>query len=100
MIILLFLVTDRLRLMFITISSVSNISDYVPVCLDVEWHSPKTTNIFDTITYQIPTPLWARATQAQIEQYINNIFIHAYKYIACKMCPVLNMVHIYKNKYI
>ena len=24
-----------------------------------------------------------------------NIFIHAYKYIACKMCTVLNMVHIY-----
>ena len=23
-----------------------------------------------------------------------NIFIHAYKYIACKMCTVLNMVHI------
>ena len=30
-----------------------------------------------------------------------NIFIHAYKYIACKMSTVLNMVHIYfKNKYI
>ena len=22
-------------------------------------------------------------------------FIHAFKYIACKMCTVLNMVHIY-----
>ena len=32
--------------------------------------------------------------------YYYNIFIHAYKYIACKMCSVLNMVHIYKNKYI
>ena len=29
-------------------------------------------------------------------QYIYNIFIHAYKYIACKMCIVLNMVYIYK----
>ena len=29
-----------------------------------------------------------------------NIFFHAYKYIACKMCTVLTMVHIYKNKYI
>ena len=26
--------------------------------------------------------------------YYYNIFIHAYKYIACKMCTVLNMVHI------
>ena len=27
--------------------------------------------------------------------YYYNIFIRAYKYIACKMCTVLNMVHIY-----
>ena len=39
-----------------TISSVSNISDHVPVCLDVEWPSPKSTNISDTITYHIPIP--------------------------------------------
>ena len=52
-----------------TIISVSNISDHVPVFLDVEWPSPKSTNIFNTITYHIPIPLWARATQAQIEQY-------------------------------
>ena len=66
-----------------TISSVSNISDHVPVFLDVEWHSPKTTNTFDPITYQISTPLWARATQTQaIEQhqfrldfYLSNIVI-------------------------
>ena len=48
-----------------TISSVSNIS----VFLYVEWHSPKSTNISGPITYQILPPLWARATQAQIEHY-------------------------------
>ena len=55
----------------------SNISDHVHVFLDVEcprqnlveWPSPKSTNISDTNTYHIPIPLWARATQAQIEQY-------------------------------
>ena len=36
----------------------SNISDHVPVFLDVEWPSPKSTNIFDTITYHIPIPLF------------------------------------------
>ena len=30
-----------------------------------------------------------------IPLYNYNFFIHAYKYIACKMCTVLNMVHIY-----
>ena len=55
-----------------------NISDHVPVFLDVEWHSPKTTNIFDPITYQIPTPLWARATQAQIEQYQSRLDFFMY----------------------
>ena len=34
-----------------TISSVSNISDQVPVFLDVECPSPKSTNISDTSTY-------------------------------------------------
>ena len=29
----------------------------------------KITNLFDPITDQIPNPLWARATQAQIEHY-------------------------------
>ena len=29
-----------------TISSMSNISDHVHLFLDVEWHSPKITNIF------------------------------------------------------
>ena len=52
-----------------TISSMSNISDHVPLFLDVEWHSPKITNIFHPNTDQIPNPLWARATQAQIEHY-------------------------------
>ena len=33
------------------------------------WPSPKSTNISDTITYHIPIPLCARATQAYIEQY-------------------------------
>ena len=33
-----------------TISSMSNISDHVPLFLDVEWHLPKITNIFDSIT--------------------------------------------------
>ena len=42
------------------------ISDHEPVFLDVEWPSPISTNISDTITYHIPIPLWARATQAQI----------------------------------
>ena len=37
--------------------------------------------------------------QSALNNY--NIFIHAYKYISCKMCTVLNMVHIYiYNKYI
>ena len=31
----------------------------------------------------------------ETEIIIYNIFIHAYKYIACKMCIVLNMVHIF-----
>ena len=52
-----------------TINSVSNISDHVPVFLDVGGPSSKSTNISDTITYHIPIPLWTRATQAQIEQY-------------------------------
>ena len=59
-----------------TIISVSNISDHVPVFLNVEWPSPKSTNIFDTITYHIPIPLWARATQAQIEQYQSRLDIY------------------------
>ena len=73
-----------------TIRSVSNISDHVPVFLDVEWPSPKSTNISDTITYHIPIPLWARATQAQIEQYqyrlvfdLSNIVI-PYTSLLCK----------------
>ena len=73
-----------------TISSVSNISDHVPIFLDVEWPSPKSTNIFDTITYHIPIPLWARATQAQTEQYqsrldfyLSNIVI-PYTSLLCK----------------
>ena len=33
-----------------------------------------------------------------IKSVIYNIFIHAYKYIACKMCIVLNMVHIFKKQ--
>ena len=33
-----------------TISSVSNISDHVPVFLDVEWPSAKSTNISDANT--------------------------------------------------
>ena len=37
-----------------TIRSVSNISDHLPVFLDVECHSPRTNNIPDRITYQIP----------------------------------------------
>ena len=52
-----------------TISSMSNISDHVPLFLDVEWHSSKITNIFDPITDQILNPLWARVSQAQIEHY-------------------------------
>ena len=40
----------------------SDISDHVPLFLDVEWHSPKITNIFDPITDQILNPLWDRAT--------------------------------------
>ena len=52
-----------------TISSMSNISDHVPLFLHVEWHSPKINNIFDPITDQIPNPLRARATQAHIEHY-------------------------------
>ena len=60
-----------------TISSVSNISDHVPVVfLDVEWPSPKSTNISDTNTYHIPIPLWARATQAQIEQYQSRLDVY------------------------
>ena len=68
----------------------SNISDHVPVFLDVEWPSSKSTNISDTNTYHIPIPLWARATQAQIEQYqsrldfyLSNIVI-PYTSLLCK----------------
>ena len=32
--------------------------------------------------------------------YIYNIFIHAFKYIVCWICIVLNMVHIYKQVHI
>ena len=73
-----------------TISSVSNSSHHVPVFLDVEWPSPKSANISDTNTYHIPPPLWARATQAQIEQYqsrldfyLSNICI-TYTSLLCK----------------
>ena len=68
----------------------SNISDRVPAFLDVEWPSPKSTNISDTNTYHISIPLWARATQAQIEQYqsildfyLSNIVI-PYTSLLCK----------------
>ena len=68
----------------------SNISDHVPVFLDVEWPSPKSTNISDTNTYHIPIPLWARATHAHIEQYqsrldfyLSNIVI-PYTSLLCK----------------
>ena len=52
-----------------TIRSMSNLSDPVPLCLDVQWHSPKITNIFDPITDQIPYQLLTCASQAQIEHY-------------------------------
>ena len=62
----------------------------VPVLLDVEWPSPKSTTISDTITYHILIPLWAHATQAQIEQYqsrldfyLSNIVI-PYTSLLCK----------------
>ena len=68
----------------------NNISDHVSLFLDVEWHSPNITNIFDPITDQIPNPLWARATQAQIEHYqsrldfyLSNIVI-PYTALLCK----------------
>ena len=68
----------------------SNISDHVPVFFNVEWFSPISTNIFDTITYHIPILLWACATQAQIEQYqsrldfyLSNIVI-PYTSLLCK----------------
>ena len=73
-----------------TISSMGNISDHVPLFLDVEWHSPKITNIFDPITDQIPNPLWGRATQAQVEHYqsrldlyLSNIVVQ-YTALLCK----------------
>ena len=50
----------------------------------------KITNIFNPITDQIPNPLWARATQAQIEHYqsrldfyLSNIVI-LYTALLCK----------------
>ena len=73
-----------------TISSMSNISDHVPLFLNVDGHSPKITNTIDPITYEIPNPLWARATQTQIEQYqsrldfyLSNIVI-PYTALLCK----------------
>ena len=45
--------------------------------LDVKCNFPKTTNMFDLITYPIPTPLWTRVAQAQIVHYQYNI-LHCY----------------------
>ena len=51
-----FIISRRLSFsiaVYKTISPMSNISNHVPLFLDVEWHSPKITNLFDPITDNI-----------------------------------------------
>ena len=78
-----------------TNSSMSNISDHVLLFLDVEWHLPKITNIFDPITDQMPNPLWDRTSQAQIEHYQSRLdFYLSYTALLCKdfSCSVLSHI--------
>ena len=78
-----------------TISSVSNISDNIPVFLDFEWPSPKSTNISDTNTYHIPIPLWAQIEQYQsrLDIYLSNIVI-LYTSLLCKDFSCTVLIHL------
>ena len=74
----------------------SNISDHVPLFLDVEWHSPKISNIFDPITDQI------EHYQSKLDFYLSNIVV-PYNALLCKdfscsvSCHITNLDLFYQN---